>query len=307
MPSTDLTLHYPFALNKSLTPPVGYGPTLAFTRATAATFVGVDGLIQTSATGVARFDHNPATAPYTSLGLLVEEARTNLCLQSQDLDTTWSQNDLTAVVNQAVAPDGTTTADEMEDDASGGFDTCSQAITVGQSSDNYCASVYVKKTVSSTANFGLELKFTGGVTATSRVDLDASDGTTGEDSSPVDSGVVDAGDYWRLWIVQDNNNDASNLTMTITMYPAVGTVLGTAAAAGVGTAHVWGMQIEVGAFPTSYLPTTTSTVTRNKEEYTTADVSWLDTAATIVGTFYVRGSFPHDQDAAVHLWQLDDG
>ena len=58
---------------------------VTFTRASTATYVGSDGLIKTATTNEARFDHNPTTGE--SLGLLVEEARTNLLLNSATLST----------------------------------------------------------------------------------------------------------------------------------------------------------------------------------------------------------------------------
>lgn len=68
-----------FALQKTLDPRV------TFTRASSGTYVGSDGLVKTAATNEARFDHNPTTGE--SLGLLVEEARTNLLLNSATLST----------------------------------------------------------------------------------------------------------------------------------------------------------------------------------------------------------------------------
>jgi hypothetical protein len=59
-----------FALQKTLDPRV------TFTRASSGTFVGSDGVLRSATTNEARFDHNPTTGE--SLGLLVEEARTNL-------------------------------------------------------------------------------------------------------------------------------------------------------------------------------------------------------------------------------------
>ena len=55
------------------------------TRASSGTYVGSDGLINTAATNEPRFDHNPTTGE--SLGLLVEEQRTNLLLNSATLST----------------------------------------------------------------------------------------------------------------------------------------------------------------------------------------------------------------------------
>ena len=54
-PTVRPTLNLDFAKTKALDPRV------TFTRASTATFVGADGLIQTAASGAARFDHNPTT------------------------------------------------------------------------------------------------------------------------------------------------------------------------------------------------------------------------------------------------------
>jgi len=78
-PSIRPTLNLDFAKTKSL------DPRITFTRASTATYVGSNGLIQIAASGVARFDHNPTTGE--SLGLLVEPARTNLLLNSATLST----------------------------------------------------------------------------------------------------------------------------------------------------------------------------------------------------------------------------
>jgi hypothetical protein len=72
-PSSDPTLDLNFAGARALDPRV------TFTRSSVATRVGPDGLLQTVAPNVARFDHSPTTRE--SLGLLVEEQRTNLLLQ----------------------------------------------------------------------------------------------------------------------------------------------------------------------------------------------------------------------------------
>ena len=70
-PSLDLR----FADNKSLVDATTGQNLVTFTRASSGTFVGSNGVLQTVATNVPRFDHNPTTGE--SLGLLVEEARTN--------------------------------------------------------------------------------------------------------------------------------------------------------------------------------------------------------------------------------------
>jgi hypothetical protein len=79
-----LSLDLQFATDKSLT--ARKGPTPVFTRASTATFVGSDGLIQSAAINEPRFDH-ATTAPNACLGLLIEESRTNLVFPSATLTT----------------------------------------------------------------------------------------------------------------------------------------------------------------------------------------------------------------------------
>lgn len=79
IPSLDLQ----FATDKTLT--ARKGPTPVFTRASTATFVGSNGLIQSAAINTARFDHDPITL--ACKGLLIEESRTNLVFPSATLTT----------------------------------------------------------------------------------------------------------------------------------------------------------------------------------------------------------------------------
>jgi hypothetical protein len=78
-----LSLDLQFAADKTLT--ARKGPTPTFTRASTATFVGSDGLIQSAAINEARFDHDPVTLDCK--GLLIEESRTNAIIQSDTLAT----------------------------------------------------------------------------------------------------------------------------------------------------------------------------------------------------------------------------
>jgi hypothetical protein len=80
-PSLDLR----FAATKSLNDYVSGNNLITFTRASSGTFVDSAGVIQTAATDVPRFDHDPLTGE--SLGLLIEEERTNLLLNSGTLST----------------------------------------------------------------------------------------------------------------------------------------------------------------------------------------------------------------------------
>lgn len=88
-----LSLDLAFALDKTLT--ARKGPTPTFTRASTATFVGSNGLIQSAAINEPRFDHDPVTLECR--GLLMESQRTNLVFPS-DILTTQTRT-VTAVVH----------------------------------------------------------------------------------------------------------------------------------------------------------------------------------------------------------------
>ena len=80
-PSLDLN----FAESKSLTDATTGTNLVTFTRASNGTYVDSDGIIQTAIADQPRFDHDPTTGD--SLGLLIEESRTNILLNSATLST----------------------------------------------------------------------------------------------------------------------------------------------------------------------------------------------------------------------------
>jgi hypothetical protein len=59
----------------------GTGPAITFTRASGATYFDANGVLQTAADDAPRFDHDPVTGE--SRGLLIEEQRTNSLRNSQ--------------------------------------------------------------------------------------------------------------------------------------------------------------------------------------------------------------------------------
>ena len=134
-PSLDLN----FAENKSLIDDVSGNNLISFTRASAGTYVGVDGLIKTASTNEARFDHNLATRE--SLGLLLEKATTNILLKSEKLNEWIVGSGSSVTANQAVAPDGTTTADRVQHGGGGSSWIRQDVLTPGVT---YTVSVYAK-------------------------------------------------------------------------------------------------------------------------------------------------------------------
>ncbi len=89
--------------------PTGVGD-LTHDRNSTATFVNSQGLIETAAIDIPRFDYSNGSCP----SLLVEPQRTNLITYSEDFtDASYVKTDCNITANQGAAPDGTNTADLM--------------------------------------------------------------------------------------------------------------------------------------------------------------------------------------------------
>jgi hypothetical protein len=248
-PSLDLD----FATNKSLIDNVSGNNLITFSRASTGTFVGSNGLIQTAASGVPRFDHNPETGE--SLGLLVEEARTNLVLYSEQFDNAgWTKSNVTVTANAAVAPDGASTADKIV--ANTGATSWYSLQVLGSSPSTSSCFVYAKAAGWNYVSVGRGFVFGNG-------DYAIFDLQTGVISrAPTYSGstasIVSVGNGWyRCTLLSPQTDNNFHVTPQ-----GVGASINGGTPNSTNGVHVWGAQLEADAFPTSYIPTTTATVTR---------------------------------------------
>ena len=266
-PQLDLN----FASLLSLTPSVG--PTPSFTRASTGTYFDASGVLTTAAINGPRFDHVYNGVSWVSKGLLIEEARTNSLNYSEDFSNAyWSVNTtggLTVTSNSTVSPDGTTTADTISGaPAVGGAWIRSSPVSV--TTGPYTFSVFVKKTVSATVfpiiycnsnagDFGVYANTNTGELVNYVVGV-------------TNKLTTNHGDYWR---VQFSGSISSAANLSFYIYPSGTNDMANFSASLTGSQIYWGAQLEAGAFPTSYIPTTTAAVTRSADvcEITGGDFS----------------------------------
>jgi hypothetical protein len=272
-PSLDLN----FANSKSLVDATTAQNLVTFTRASSGTYVGSDGLIKTATTDTPRFDHNPTTNE--SLGLLVEEARTNLTQKSQEFaDVYWTKTVCTITANESTAPDGTLTANLWTNTSSPG--SIANSITKDTTSRTYTASVWVKGTLSQ-FTFSID---SGVTTDRGRVQFNLStntvSGTFNEGAFTNTSGTLTV--YPNGWV-----------RLTVTTTTSTGTTIrfrpffsGSSA-----SVRIWGAQIEEGAFATSYIPTTTATVTRSADVASITGSNFSSWYRQDEGTVFADGQF----------------
>ena len=228
----------------------------AYTATTTQAITNYIPVLQTAASGVARFDNNPTTGE--SLGLLIEESRTNLATYSSDLsNAAWSKVQTTVTSDTVVAPDGTLIGDKLVESTSTSTHYLISASSVSVTSGTaYTISLYAK---ASGRNFVVIEMNSAALGAYAWFDLaNGVVGTTG--GSPSSTSITSVGNGWyRLTI---SKTATSSTTSLITIYTASVDNATSYTGNGFSGVFLWGIQYEAGAFATSYIPTVASQVTR---------------------------------------------
>lgn len=214
-------------------------PGWSFTRASTGYAETAAGVLVPFASGALR---------RTDKGVLIEGARTNLILRSQEFDNaSWTKRGTaTITANASNAPDGTLTADRITGLNSASNDVF-QSVTVADGVA-FSPSIYIKK-----------------VTTTGLINIaNPSDATRG--SWNVDLAVLGAG-----WERITRAHPAVSVVAEFTGSVANGGgVQLRRLVSGLVDLDVWGAQSETSAFPSSYIPTTSASATRAADVLTVA-------------------------------------
>ena len=254
-------------------------PRITFSRASTATFVGADGLIQTAATNVARFDHDPTTGE--SLGLLAEAARANLITYSEQLNNTgWFKNLVTVSANAGVAPDGTFTADQVSNTPNS-TSYCRPTVSISNTT-TYTFSLYVKPL---TTNKSLIFETTGGQVVFNLTTLTTS-GPGARQIVPVANGWYRI--VWTFTGISGLGGFPQFPTLFIGGWPTTSDSV---------SFLFWGTQVEAGSFPTSYIPTSGSTATRVADVASMTGTNFSSWYNNTEGTFVTDAILAFTQNA----------
>ena len=202
-------------------------------------------------------------------GLLIEEARTNAMFPSQTISV-WTLNGTGSVAdNTLVSPDGATDASQITATTNGSG--CWKSTTV-TTATVYTASLYLKAiSGGSTILVGTDVGVAVAATLTFNMLTGA---ITSPGASVTSSGATYVGNgWWRVWWTFTTNSTTSD----ILAYGSAGQVYG-----------MYGAQLEAGAYATSYIPTTSATVTRNFDNLSITSTNFASWFNQTTGTFAIQ-------------------
>ncbi len=273
------TLDLNFALTKTL------DPRITFTRASSGTFFDSNGVIQTAPVNTPRFDHNPLTRE--SLGLLIEEQRTNSIRNNTmvgavagtpgTLPTNWfTYTSLTGLTHQIVGTgieNGITYIDyKLSGTASGvgSYNLFLEALgqIVATPSQVWTSSGYFKLVTGSLTNI---------------VNI-----ACGSQSRTAAGGFI--AQYSTSFTADSTLKRSSNTTpalpaTTERVVPVI--IINVSAAAAIDlTLRIGLPQLELGAFATSVIPTTTAAATRSADVASITGTNFSSWYNQTQGTFF---------------------
>jgi hypothetical protein len=202
-----------------------------------------------------RFDYDPVTlAPK---GLLIEESRTNLALYSQNLgNAAWTKSAASVTSNAGTAPDGTATVEKLVENLALGFHQVLQNTASVGNSVIATNTIYAKPD----GRGWIRLMYDDGVNNKGCY-FDITTGAVGTAEAGVTGSIVLGPlGFYRCAITYTQAAASTRSRIQVML----ATDNGAAGYTGDGTSGVflWGAQVELGAFQTSYVPSVASQVTR---------------------------------------------
>ena len=267
------TLDLLFAADKTLT--AYRGPTTSYSRASTGTYFNASGVLTSAAINAPRFDHTYNGTSWISRGLLVEEQRTNVVLNSADFTSGWTTANVAMATSSGTSPDGTNTAVKL-------YPTTSTTQTrIYRSSTQRCISVFAKAAEKQFVYFydrpGVYVCW-----------FNLSTGAIGTNATSLSASISNCGNGWFRCSLAASSGSFSFFQIGVS--DADGSTSSTAS--GTNGILIWGAQEEAGSFATSYIPTTSASATRSAD---VCQITGSDFSGFWNGT---EGSFAVDYDSA---------
>jgi hypothetical protein len=241
--------------------------------------------LETVATGVPALDY---TSDSTCPALSLEKASTNLLLQSESFDNaSWGKFRASVTANTTAGPDNLSTADSFLETTDNNSHVVNQSVSKAASSLQYTLTIYVKPNGRDWIQIGLDDN-TNGVNRFFNVATGAigTAGSFGAGFTLNNSNITAMPNgFYRCEITATSTTATSIIARLVTSTDGATTVYIGDITKGL---YVTGAQLEQGSYATSYIPTTTATVSRVADAVT-ALTGVSDLIGQTEGTLYFEG------------------
>jgi len=209
-------------------------------------------LLRTAAINEPRLEYDASGNP---LGLLIEEARTNVLAYSNRLSgSSWQGTNCSITTDSTTSPDGSINASKVTCSVDGGTSSVWQYAISSGLNGNYSNSLYLKADTLNYAQLNV-----GYLVSSFVANFDLINGTV---THILGTGatITDVGNGWFRCTLPFNTLGSGGFGVT-----PIDSMSSIRRSGAVGSVFVYGAQTEVGSFPTSYIPTSGSAVTRAKD------------------------------------------
>jgi hypothetical protein len=248
----------------SIIPTDGTGDMTFARTGDTATRVNSSGLIESVLANKPRLDYLGSTCPK----LLLEPQRTNLLLQSNDFSGESLVN-ATIGVNVLASPDGTSNADSLIENSTAGGHAVYNFSATTFTAASYTFSVFLKKGGRDWARISI---YDNGISAKDAW-FNLNTGVIGTVESEATATMTNFGNGWyRCTITRTMSANGGGYAIYAATGDNVASYTGTNALSAI---YLYGRQLEAGAYATSYIPTTTASVTRNADACSKTSISSL--------------------------------
>ena len=271
-------------------------PAYTFTGNNVRTYLDVGGTIQTAGTDAPRFDHDISGVP---LGMLIEGAGTNVITQSAALGSApWAASGSVVTDNDDVAPDGTTTADLVQNNTNSAAHLVYINAPGLTPTTPYTYSKFFKRDDHDW--IALRVDDTDGA---SYGHFNLNTGSVGTADAGVTATIKAYPNGWYRCGVSKAANGAVTFVNTYLVSADNGK---NAAYVGTGTGvWMWGAMLEERPFATSYIKTEGSATTRAQDVPLISDLSSFYNFSQ--GTFLVEATIPYLTTPVGVYFAIGDG
>jgi len=230
------------------------------TRATDATRVNENGLIEDVLANVPRIDYTGGGCPH----ILAEPMRTNLVTYSEEISQ-YSDTNTTVIPDDTTSPDGTVNASKVTKDGANANDRVYINNFVILNATDYSLSVFIKN--DDIVNGGvstISARISGGTLFRQGYEWNGSTlSITSSQASGTRTNVLleDYGNgWWKVGFSFTSDGTSADIEFDLDRINGTDTT----------AIFLWGTQLEVGSYPTSYIPNfgTALGVTRNQDIFT---------------------------------------